>query len=121
MLTEIKSLAIVLRSRVSALDECIYKLFNLNWVIVLCKKCDSTAHAHMDSINEKTMSQYFNLLKDVLDECNLKDNPSNIYNADESGIPFDFRTPNVVAEIGSKKVRYRHFWQKGTNHHHWVC
>ena len=41
MLTEIKSLAIVLRSRVSALDECTYninKLFNLDWVIVLCKK-----------------------------------------------------------------------------------
>ena len=38
MLTEIKYLAIVLRSTVSALDECTYKLFNLDWVIVLCKK-----------------------------------------------------------------------------------
>ena len=47
---------------------------------------NSIAHARMDAINEETMSQYFNLLKDVLDECILKDHPANIYNVDESGI-----------------------------------
>ena len=59
---------------------------------------DSTAHSRMDAINKETLCHYFKLLKDVLDECGLLDNPAQIYNVDESGIPFDFKTPNVVAE-----------------------
>ena len=71
------------------------------------RRGDSTAHARMDAINQETLTQYFGLLKDVLDECNLTDCPGQIYNVDESGIPFDFKTPNIVAERGCKKVRYR--------------
>ena len=77
------------------------------------RRGDSTAHARMDAINKETMDHYFKLLKDVLDECNLCNNPAQIYNVDESGIPFDFKTPNVMAEIGSKKVRYRQARKKG--------
>ena len=61
----------------------------------------------MDAINKETLSHYF------LDECGLLDNPAQIYNVDESGVPFDFKTPNVVAEIGSKKIRYRQAGKKG--------
>ena len=77
------------------------------------RRGDSTAHSCMDAINKETLSHYFKLLKDVLDECGLLDNPAQIYNVDESGVPFDFKTPNVVAEIGSKKIWYRQAGKKG--------
>lgn len=80
----------------------------------LClRKGDSTAHSRMDAINKETLTQYFKLLKDVLDECGLMNNPAQIYNVDESGIPFDFKPPNVVAVVGSKKIRYRQAGKKG--------
>ena len=72
----------------------------------------STAHSHMNAINKETLSHYFKLLKDVLNKCGLLDNLAQIYNVDESGIPFDFKTPNVVAEIGSKKIQYRQAGKK---------
>ena len=50
------------------------------------RRGDSTAHSRMDAINKETLSYYFKLLKDVLDECGLLDNPAQVYNVDESGI-----------------------------------
>ena len=41
------------------------------------------------------------------------DKPAQIYNVYKSGMPLDFRTPNVVAQTGSKKVRYRQAGKKG--------
>ena len=61
----------------------------------------------MNAINRETIDQYFSLLKNVLDEHNLAANPERIYNVDETGTPLDFKTPNIVAKTGSKKVRYR--------------
>ena len=58
----------------------------------------------MDAMNKETLSQYFTLLKDILDECDLLHHPAHIHNVDESGILFDFKTPNIVAAIGTKKV-----------------
>ena len=71
------------------------------------RRGDSTGHVRMDAINRETINQYFDLLKNVLDEYDLLASPAQIYNVDESGMPFDFKTPNVVAKTGSKKVRYR--------------
>ena len=67
----------------------------------------------MDAINKETIDHYFSLLKEVLDTHKLTDHPAQIYNVDESGMPLDFKTPNVVAETGSKKVRYRQSGKKG--------
>ena len=50
------------------------------------RRGDSTAHSRMDAINKETITQYFSLLKDVLDACDLVDNPGLIYNVDESGV-----------------------------------
>ena len=61
----------------------------------------------MDAVNRETMDQYFALLKDVMEEHSLFDKPSQIYNVDESGVPLDPRSPNIVATKGSRKVRYR--------------
>ena len=77
------------------------------------RRSDSTAHVRMDAINQETLDQYFSLLKEVLHEHNLEANPAQIYNMDESGIPLDFKTPNIVTETGSRKVRYRQSGKKG--------
>ena len=73
---------------------------------------DSTAHVRMDAINEETMGQYFALLKEVLDEYNFATHPERIYSI-ESGMPFDFKTLNIVTKTGTKKVRYRQSRKKG--------
>lgn len=67
----------------------------------------------MDAINSDTLRQYFTLLNDVLTKHDLHSKPAQIYNVDESGIPFDPRAPNVVATRGTKKVRYRSSGKKG--------
>ena len=51
--------------------------------------------------------QYFDQLKEVLEEHDLMDCPGQLYNVDEIGMPFDHHAPNVVAKKGQKKVRYR--------------
>ena len=77
------------------------------------RKGDSTAHVRMDAINAETLHQYFSLLQDTLKEHGLMDKPHQIYNVDESGIPFDHKTPNVITEKNVKKVRYRTSGRKG--------
>ena len=51
--------------------------------------------------------QYFDQLKEVLEEHDLMDSPGQLYNVDETGMPFDHGAPNVVAKKGQKKVRCR--------------
>ena len=70
------------------------------------RRGDVTAHVRMDAVNSDTLKQYFTLINDVVTEHDLHSKPAQIYNVDESGIPFDPRAPNVVATTGTKKVRY---------------
>jgi len=49
--------------------------------------------------------KYFQLLKEVLDKHGLEHKPGQIYNCDESGMPFDARPLNVVTSEKLKKVR----------------
>ena len=71
------------------------------------RKGDATANVRMDSVNPEAMSQYFDLLNDVLEEYGLKTEPERIYNVDETGMPLDHRPPKIVTQRGHKKVRYR--------------
>ena len=70
---------------------------------------DSTAHVRMDAMNKETIDHYFGLLHDTLSTNGLLDKPAQIYNVDESGVPFNPRPPKVVSPKGrqTKKVRYR--------------
>ena len=75
----------------------------------LClRKGDSTAGVHMDAMSDQdALDSYFKLLNEVMEKHNLMDKPGQIYNVDESGMPFDHRPPRVLAQKGQKKVRYR--------------
>ena len=85
------------------------------------RRGDTTAHVRMDAVNKETMKQYFSLLNDVLSEYELHTKPSQIYNVNESGIPFDPRPPKVVATKGTQKVRYRASGRKGQVNDCWLC
>ena len=61
----------------------------------------------MDSVNKEIMDNYFSLLKDTLEKYDLLNNPSQIYNVDETGMPLDHRPPKIVTAKGQKKVRCR--------------
>ena len=56
---------------------------------------DSTAHVCMDAMNRETMDQYFTLLHDTLLTHDLLNKPAQIYNVDESGMPFNPRPPKM--------------------------
>ena len=58
----------------------------------------------MDAINSETISQYFKLLKETLEQNKLMNSPQQIYNVDETGVPLDPKALSVVAATGSKKV-----------------
>ena len=62
------------------------------------RRADSTAHIRMDSINEESISHYFDLLESTLMENGLEDCPGQIYNMDETGMPLDPRPPNITAK-----------------------
>ena len=75
--------------------------------LCLCKG-DSTAGVRMDAMSDQdALDSYVKLLNEVLEKHNLMDKPGEIYNVDESGMPFDHRPPRVLAQKGQKKVRYR--------------
>ena len=67
----------------------------------------------MDAINSETMNHYFELLESTLKDNNLMNCLSQVYNVDESGMPLDPKAPNIVAETGTKKVRYGSTGKKG--------
>ena len=47
--------------------------------------------------------QYFDQLKEVLEEQYLMDCPEQLHNVDKTGMLFDHRDPNVVARKGQRK------------------
>ena len=66
------------------------------------RRGDVTAHVRRDAVNSETLTQYSTLLRDVLTEHDLFTKPAQIYNVDESGLPFDPRAP-VVAKKEQRK------------------
>ena len=74
---------------------------------------DATGHVRMKATSRENMTHYFNLLDDILEECEFKDHPERIYNMDECGMPLDPKPPKVLAQKGQRKVRYRCAGNKG--------
>ena len=77
--------------------------------LLVLRKGDSTFFLRMDAINEDTLKQYFDLLEDTLQENDLVNSPTKLYNVDESGIPLDASSTKVV----TVKVRYQSTGRKG--------
>ena len=71
------------------------------------RKGDATANVRMNCLTKEVMSDYFDLLKEILTETQLLNSPNRIYNVDETGIVLDGHAPRIVAKKGQKKVRNR--------------
>ena len=65
------------------------------------------ASIRMECTSKEVMEECFKLLKSMLTENNLLDEPSRFYNVDETGMPLDHHSPKLVAYKGQKKVRTR--------------
>ena len=74
------------------------------------RRGDNCAQIRMNAINDDAVNQYFDLLENTLTEHSLLQHPSQIYNVDESGIPLDPKSPNIVSKRG---VRYRSAGKQG--------
>ena len=68
------------------------------------RKGDATANVRMDYVNKETMTECFDLLKNVLSEHGLMNLPNQIYNVDETGMPLEHRPPKVVTKKAKKKL-----------------
>ena len=71
------------------------------------RRGDPTANVRMNCLTKEVISDYFDLLKEVLTESQLLNSPNRIYNVDETGIALDGHAPRIIAKKGQKKVRYR--------------
>ena len=68
------------------------------------RKGDPIANVRMECMEKTTMAEHFD---PTLTEINLLEKPHQIYNVNETGMPFDHRPPKVVTSVGQKKVRSR--------------
>ena len=62
------------------------------------RKGDSTAAVRLSCTNAENLKQYFSLLGNILTQNDLLNKLAQLYNMDETGMPIDHKTPNVVAK-----------------------
>ena len=58
--------------------------------------------ARAKATDPEVITNYFNMLEQVLEEYELFDKPIHIFNVDETGMPLDHRPPKVVCRSGMK-------------------
>ena len=80
---------------------------------IALRKGDSMETVRFQCTNEVTIANYYDLLETVLEENDLWDKPSQIYNMDETGMPLDPPKLRVCAQRGQKKVRQRGSGNRG--------
>ena len=62
--------------------------------------------ARAKATDEEVLERYFEMLNDCLNENDIFDNPSKIYNCDETGIPLNPTCHKVVDKVGSHNPSY---------------
>lgn len=82
-----------------------------DWYLAFCKrnnlslrKPEALSKARAAGVNKEAVTAYFEVLGKILDEFNLCNQPTYIYNMDESGLPLNNRPPKVIAEKGKREV-----------------
>lgn len=77
------------------------------------RKAEGISRARTQGMNIKEVSDYFDLLKEVLEKNELTDKPSRIWNADETGIQLNNTPGEVLAGKGSRDVQVVTSSEKG--------
>jgi len=68
------------------------------------RKAEGVSRHRVLGMNKEIVGNYFDLLGRVLEDNDLLDKPSHIYNMDETGLQLNNRPGMVLAERGSKAV-----------------
>ena len=72
----------------------------------LCiRKAEKVTYARLKATDPIVMDNYFDLLERTLEEYDLFDEPSRIFNCDETGISYQHSPPSVVAVKGQHHPR----------------
>ena len=72
---------------------------------VKLRTAEPVAYARVVSSSPAILDYYFDLLESTLEENGLTEKPCQIFNADESGMPLDPPSLNVVAPMGARHSR----------------
>ena len=109
--TDVREMAFLLSEKLNKI-----KKFNLekrkagcDWLHVFLKrhpdlsvrKAEGVSRHRVLGMNKEIVGNYFDLLGHVLEENDLPDKPSHIYNMDETGLQLNNRPGMVLAEKGS--------------------
>lgn len=80
----------------------------------LCLRVPENLSAYRASMaNPVIISDYFTKLEDLLLHLNIKDQPSRIWNVDETGLTYVVRANKIVCQIGKKYIYKRTYAEKG--------
>ena len=74
---------------------------------ITIRRGDPYVSVRADCCNRQTYEKYFAMLKELLNNYDLVNKPGQVYNCDESGMPFDAHPQHVVTSKKMKKVRSR--------------
>lgn len=74
------------------------------------RTAERLAYSRAVASNSTILESYLEMLQRTLEEYNILDVPSQVFNCDESGFPLDFKAPKVVAEKGSKASYHYYQW-----------
>ncbi|XP_060806689.1 uncharacterized protein LOC132903177 [Amyelois transitella] len=80
---------------------------------ITLRKAEGVSIARTQSLNRTEVNAYFNTLSDLLEQYDLFDKPSKIFNMDESGLQLNPRPGIVLAQKGSKAVCSQTSTEKG--------
>jgi hypothetical protein len=90
-----------------------WERFMDRWPTLSLRKGDALSVSRAQALTADNLKKYYDLLKTTLETHGLMNQPSRIYNMDESGMPLDHKPPKVVAPKGMKKVHCRTSGSKG--------
>jgi hypothetical protein len=85
------------------------------------RRGDPTAHVRMDATNKATIDAYYDLLHETLEAHKLLDNPAQIYNIDESGMPLDPRPPKHHSQKRAKEGALQSIREKRADNYTRLC
>ena len=81
--------------------------FMERWPKLALRKGDALAQPRANAVTETNVHQYYSPLEKTMQENDILNCPSRVYNMDESGMPLDHKPPKVVVPKGTKKVHCR--------------
>lgn len=82
---------------------------------ITIRKPEGLSRARINGMQEEKVKHFYEVLQKVIEDNNLQGRPECIYNQDETGLPLNNRSPNIIAQKGSKDVISMTSVERGEN------